>query len=138
MATLVGMKIVFGSGINATAGIITASKLYVQNAEYNLRSGKSEITDENGEVRGVVYHGESSGLQVTCVPFDSSSESTAASNFNLPAIGTKVTITADGIEGAGGNEFAGTNWIFEGGTKRIRNDGVAEMTVTLTKYPNVS
>lgn len=138
MATLVGSKVVWGSGIEATSGVITASKLYIQGAEYSERANKAEINDTNGETVGVVYHGTNASLQITCIPFDASSEATAAGNFNLPSIGTKVTITATNIEGAGGSEFAGTSWIFEGGTKRIRNDGVAELTLNLVKYPNIS
>lgn len=138
MATLQGSKVVWGSGIAATVGIVTASKLYPQSAEYSVGGGDFKVADSAGETVARYFYDEEATLNLTLIPFDASAVTGAAANFDLPARGALVTITAStSYESAGAPEFAG-NWMFISGSKRLRNDGVAELTVNLARNPGIT
>lgn len=138
MATLQGAKVVWGSGIAATAGIVTASKLYPQSAEYGIGGGEFKVADSGGETVARYFYDDEATLNLTLIPFDASTVVNAATNFDLPARGTKCTITAStSYEAAGTPEFAG-DWMFLSGSKRLRNDGVAELTVNLVRNPGIT
>lgn len=134
MATLQGYKIVWGSGIAMTAGIVTASKLYPQNADLEVSGDDVPLRDDQGETKARYFYNGVKRLSVTMIPFDASTQTTAATNFDLPARGTKCTVTAPtSIQAVGATTAYAGDYIFVSGSLRTRNDGIAEISAVLEK-----
>jgi hypothetical protein len=139
MATLQGYKIVWGSGVALTAGFVTASKLYPQSAELSISGGDVEIADDQGEAKARNFFNDKIAFNVTMIPFDATTQIAAATNFDMPARGTKCTATAaTSIQAAGAvTKYAG-DYMFISGSLRLRNDGVSEIQAVLERQPGIT
>lgn len=104
MATIKGRAIVWSSGgITFTAGIVSSTNPdLVQSVRMNRASDKSEIKDDGGVIKTVVFSAFKKALSITVVPCALSGTNTIANaqssaDAHLPKPGTTVTV----VDGAG-------------------------------------
>jgi hypothetical protein len=140
MATTRGKFCIFGTkGIEGTAGIVTANKIFVHEANLTLESDTVSLKNNEGVDVTDYYYNYRKRLRLRMTPYDGTSVTNAAENWQAPAIGTFVTITADTTkEKATALEFAGNNWQVVNINKRLTTDGIAEYDIELVAKEGIT
>lgn len=137
MATVKGVGLLFGLGTGSALSLtITGGSALVakyQAIDYEKSAERAELRDEAGSELGRVYYNAMKKLTIQCVPYDSTSISTASTNAAalLPAIGTSVTLVDNQLVNETDVTFTTGLYVVENAKAARTNTSICLITLEL-------